>query len=69
MLHPDPRRALVIGLGTGTTAGWLAAVGSIERVDAVELEPAVVEYAELFAAVNRLEEAAPRLRHLAGDGR
>ena len=24
--HPEPRRALVIGLGTGSTAGWLGAV-------------------------------------------
>jgi spermidine synthase len=33
------RRAFVIGLGTGSTSGWLAAVPSIERVDTVELEP------------------------------
>ena len=24
-LHPEPRQALVVGLGTGETAGWLAA--------------------------------------------
>src|SRR5437762_21593 len=40
--HPRPRTALVIGLGTGSTAGWLAQVPSIERVDVVALEPAVV---------------------------
>jgi spermidine synthase len=38
-LHPNPKRALVIGLGTGSTAGWLAAVPTIEQVDVVELEP------------------------------
>src|SRR5439155_1624325 len=37
-LHPDPRRVLVIGLGTGETAGWSAAVPGIERVSVVELE-------------------------------
>jgi hypothetical protein len=25
-LHPDPAKALVVGLGTGSTGGWLAAV-------------------------------------------
>ena len=24
MIHPAPREALVVGLGTGSTAGWLA---------------------------------------------
>ena len=37
--HPQPTRALVIGLGTGSSAGWLAAVPSMARVDVVELEP------------------------------
>ena len=44
-LHGEPRRALVIGLGTGSTAGWLAEVPSIERVDVVELEPAILHVA------------------------
>src|SRR5207244_12089803 len=44
--HPRPRTALVIGLGTGSTAGWLAQVPSIESVDVVEREPAVVRGAE-----------------------
>src|SRR5439155_27009795 len=38
ILHPNPRRSLVIGLGTGSTAGWLGAVPSMQRVDVVELE-------------------------------
>ena len=51
-LHPDPRTALVVGLGTGETAGWLAQVDSIERVDVVELEPAMLEMARRCAPVN-----------------
>jgi predicted membrane-bound spermidine synthase len=51
-LHPRPRTAFVVGLGTGETAGWLAGVSSIERVDVVELEPAVREMARQCAAVN-----------------
>jgi spermidine synthase/MFS family permease len=53
ILHPDPRRALVIGLGTGSTAGWYGAVPSMERVDVVELEPAVLRVAAACAPVNR----------------
>lgn len=69
MLHPDPRRALVIGLGTGSTAGWLAAVPSMERVDVVELEPAVVEVAERLAPINHDALKNPKVRLTIGDGR
>ena len=69
LLHPRPRRALVIGLGTGSTAGWLAEVPGIEGVDVVELEPAVAEVARRCAAVNRDALANPRLRLLFADAR
>ena len=52
VLHPDPRTALVVGLGTGETAGWLAQVDSIARVDVVELEPAMLEMARRCAPVS-----------------
>jgi spermidine synthase len=69
MLHPNPRRALVIGLGTGSTAGWLAAVPSMERVDVVELEPAVVKVAELLAPINQNALSNPKVHLTIGDGR
>src|SRR5207248_10403335 len=37
----SPKRSLVIGLGTGSSAGWLGAIPSMERVDVVELEPLI----------------------------
>jgi len=69
MLHPAPRRALVVGLGTGSSAGWLAAVPGIDRVDVVELEPAVVRVARDCAPVNHGALENPRLRLFIGDGR
>ena len=69
VLHPNPRSALVVGLGTGSTAGWLAAVPSIERVDVVELEPAMLRVAELCSPVNRDGPRNPKLRTIIGDGR
>lgn len=69
ILHPNPKRAVVIGLGTGTTAGWLAAVPSIERVDAVEIEPSIVEVARRCTAVNRDFLRNPKGHVRIGDGR
>lgn len=69
LLHPRPRHALVVGLGTGSSGGWLADVPGMERVDVVELEPAIAEVARRMAAVNRGALDNPRLRLLFGDAR
>lgn len=69
LLHEEPKRVLVIGLGTGVTAGWLAQVESVERVDVVELEPAVVGFARDFGSVNFDVVDHPKVRLLYGDGR
>ncbi|MEQ9324750.1 MAG: fused MFS/spermidine synthase, partial [Polyangiaceae bacterium] len=54
LLQPEPvKAAMVIGLGTGSTAGWLGALPDIERVDVVELEPAILHVADVCAPVNR----------------
>jgi spermidine synthase len=68
-LHPQPTKALVIGLGTGSTAGWLAAVPSIRQVDVFELEPAIVRVATECAAVNHAAMANPKVKVAIGDGR
>jgi spermidine synthase len=69
LVHPNPRRVLVIGLGTGSTAGWLARVPSVERVDVVELEPAIVHVAEVCASVNGDVLHNPKVHLTIGDGR
>jgi predicted O-methyltransferase YrrM len=69
LLHPAPKRALVVGLGTGSSAGWLAAVPSIERVDAVELEPAILRVCRDCAAVNHAVLDNPRVHVMIGDAR
>jgi spermidine synthase len=68
-LHPHPAKAMVIGLGTGSTAGWLAAVPSIQRVDVIELEPAILKVAERCAPVNHNALANPKLHVIIGDAR
>jgi spermidine synthase len=69
LLHPRPARVLVVGLGTGSTAGWLAEVPGVQRVDVVELEPAVVEVARRCASVNRHVLENPRVHLVFGDAR
>jgi predicted membrane-bound spermidine synthase len=69
LLHPNPRRAAVVGLGTGSTAGWLASVPSIERVDVMELEPAILRVAKDCAPVNQSVLDNPKVKIELGDAR
>ena len=68
-LHPAPRSVLVIGHGTGASAGWLAQVEGIERVDVVEIEPAILEVAEACRDVNFDVPDDPKVNVIIGDGR
>ena len=67
--HPAPRRALVIGLGTGSSAGWIGASPSMERVDVVELEPLVLDVARACVAVNQNVMNNPKVHVSIGDAR
>jgi predicted membrane-bound spermidine synthase len=69
ILHPEPRKALVIGLGTGSTAGWLGVVPGIEQVDVIELEPAILRVARECAAVNQDVLNNPKVHVIIGDAR
>ena len=48
LLTEKPRRALVIGIGTGVTIGALAHQESVERVDVCEINQAVINSFEYF---------------------
>jgi spermidine synthase len=67
--NPRAERSLVIGLGTGSTAGWLAAMPSMQRVDVVELEPVVLDVARACAPVNHDAMRSPKLHITIGDAR
>ena len=69
LLHEAPKNAFVVGLGTGETAGWLADVPSMDRVDVVEFEPAVAEMARRCASVNRNVLEHPRVNLVYNDAR
>ncbi|MBL8840805.1 MAG: fused MFS/spermidine synthase [Planctomycetes bacterium] len=67
-LHPDPKRAFVIGLGTGQTPAEVLR-HPVLRVDCAEISPEVVDVMGLFAPVNRRCDLDPRFRMLEADGR
>src|SRR5262249_6514236 len=64
---PEPT-VLVVGYGSGVTAGATTQTAA-RTIDVVELEPAVVEAARLFADVNHEPDRNPRVRLHTGDGR
>jgi spermidine synthase len=68
-LLPHVQKALVIGLGTGSTAGWLASLPEIERVDVAEIEPAISQVARRCAAVNQDALKNKKLHVIRGDAR
>ncbi|MDP2702979.1 MAG: fused MFS/spermidine synthase, partial [Candidatus Rokubacteria bacterium] len=68
LLHADPKNVLVIGLGSGITAGAVARY-PIERLDVVEIEPAVVEASRFFRQLHGGVLEDPRVRTVIADGR
>ena len=68
LLHPAPKRVLVIGLGSGVTAGAVAQYPA-EQIDIIEIEPAVIEASRYFEAENRRVLSDPRVRMIVADGR
>lgn len=68
-LHPDPKTCFVVGLGTGETAGWLGKIPSVDRVDVVEIEPALDEMVRRCAAVNGDVFHNPKIHVIYNDAR
>lgn len=67
-LHPNPTRALVVGLGAGTTPGAVARFAGVE-VDVVELSQTVVRGARYFRMANLDVLARPNVHLRVDDGR
>ncbi len=66
--HPNPKAVLIIGLGSGVTVGAVAQ-HPVERIDVVEIEPAVVKASRFFAKENRDALKDPRVHVVIADGR
>ncbi|MDD5222730.1 MAG: fused MFS/spermidine synthase [bacterium] len=68
-LSYPPENVLVIGLGSGVTAGGLARRPEVKKLDVVEIEPAVVEAADFFAPLNHDVLRNPKVRIILEDAR
>lgn len=68
LLHPGPRRALFLGVGTGITMGAAADYRGLE-VDGVELLPEVVEALPWFEPENRAPQRREGFRIRIADAR
>lgn len=69
MHHPQARKAAVIGLGTGITTAVLLESKTLQAVDTIEIEPAMVAAAELFRPRNAAAFDDPRSRIVLDDAR
>jgi spermidine synthase len=68
LLHPNPRRAAIIGLGSGVTLGSALTHPLTEAV-VLEISPEVVDASRFFENENHRALADPRTRLVVGDGR
>jgi len=68
LLHREPRDVLVIGLGSGITAGAVAR-HPVGRLDIVEIEPAVVHASSFFTRENGNVLGDRRARLIVADAR
>jgi predicted membrane-bound spermidine synthase len=60
-------KGFVIGLGTGVTAGELAALDAMQRVVVAEISPGVIEAAPLFDYGNRRASKNPKIEFVRSD--
>jgi len=68
LMVPDAREALVIGLGSGQTAGHLLGY-PVETVEIVEISPGVIEASRFFDHINRRPLEDPRTELIMQDAK
>jgi spermidine synthase len=69
LLHKNPKRVLVVGLGSGMTLGATCIHPTVERLILAELEPKVVGVARTFESYNHHVLESPKLKVVFNDGR
>jgi spermidine synthase len=68
LLHKDPQDVLVIGMGSGITAGSVISY-PVKQLDIVDIEPAVFAAAGYFGDYNNQVLKDPRVKTIATDAR
>jgi spermidine synthase len=67
--HPAPRRVLIVGFGGGMTVSAVARYPDVEKIDCIEIEPAVIRAAPYLESLNRGVLSDPRVRVIFDDAR
>jgi spermidine synthase len=70
LLHNGPSEtAAVICIGTGTTVGAVSTHNELQSIDAVDLAPAVFDFARYFVPINKRFYQDPKVHEIVADGR
>lgn len=69
LFHPNPESVLVIGLGGAFSLGAVEQHQTLTVIDAIEIEPAIVEAASYFSEFNNNALEDPRLNLILADAR
>ena len=69
LLHKNPKKVLVVGLGSGMTLGAISVHPSVDEITLVELEPKVLGVARTFADYNHKVLDNPKVKIYFNDGR
>jgi spermidine synthase len=69
LLHPDPRRVLTVGFGSGGASWSFTRYDSLQAVDCVEIDPAVFGAAPQLQESNHTVWRDPRFRLIIEDAR
>jgi spermidine synthase len=69
LFGPPAKNVLVIGYASGVTVGSVARHPEVERIDAVEIEPAIVEASRYFDFVSGAPLDDPRVHLILDDAR
>ena len=69
LLNKNPRKVLVVGLGSGMTLGATSVHPSVEQITLLEIEPKVMGVAKTFEKYNHHVLDHPKLKIIFNDGR
>ncbi|HXP68656.1 MAG TPA: fused MFS/spermidine synthase [Candidatus Dormibacteraeota bacterium] len=69
LVHPAPKKILIIGFGSGMTAFAVTQYPEVEQIDCVEIEPAVIHAASYLETLNHGVVRNPRLHLIVDDAR
>ncbi len=69
LAHGAPRSVLIVGMGTGVTAGAFVQYPEVERIVICEIEPAVLEASARFSDENQAVLSDPRTEVIYDDAR